>query len=83
MEAKNETKKRGWVKYGDMGDDEGEGSNAIEIINQMETEELRKIIKIQLSHKKKAFGELKGKIKKPEFKEDHLELQALSSKEQV
>ena len=81
MEAKNKIRKRGWDKDGDIGDDEDEGggSNAIEIINQLEAEELRKNIKIQLSHKKKALGELKGKIEKPESIEEHLELHPFSS----
>ena len=64
--------------------EQGGGGGAVvgvyEAIQQLETDEMMKNIRKQFSKKKKALGELKGKLRKPS--EEIMELRPLSSKNQ-
>ena len=64
--------------------DGGGGGDVVdvdEVIQQLESDEVRKNIRKQFSKKKKALGELKGKFK--QHSEEKMELRPLSSTKQV
>ena len=59
----------------------GGGVDVDEVIQQLESDELRKNIRKQFSKKKKALGELKGRFQ--QHSEEKIELRPLSSTKQV
>ena len=68
MDRQGRTARGGGGEGGDGGDggDGGEGGGGVdtaEVIQHLESEEVRKHIRKQFSKKKKALGELKGKFK--------------------
>ena len=63
---------------------DGGGGNVVdvdEVIQQLESDEVRKNIRKQFSKKKKALGELKGRFQ--QHSEEKIELRPLSSTKQV
>ena len=72
------------VKRGEGAEGGGGGGGVVdvdEVIQQLESDELRKNIRKQFSKKKKALGELKGRFQK--HSEEKIELRQLSSTKQV
>ena len=69
------------VKRAEGGGGGGGAVDVDEVIQQLESDELRKHIRKQFSKKKKALGELKGRFQP--HSEEKIELGQLSSTKQV